>query len=178
MGSVRPAGKVKLIVGLISKDAGLFDRVKLILEKKFHNKTDFESAILDFIHTDYYNKEMGTGLKRKFLSFKKTVPLKNIEKVKLISNEIEKAFSSDGKRAINIDPGYLDLSKLVLFSTKDYTHRIHVGKNIFAEVTLYFKGKTFNVWPWTYPDYKTDEYIFIFNTVRELYKKGAKGRSK
>ena len=177
MGSVRPAGNVKLIVGLISRDTGLFDRAKLILEKKFHNKTDFESAVLDFIHTDYYNKEMGTGLKRKFLSFKKTISLKNIEKVKLISNEIEKTLSLGGKRAINIDPGYLDLSKLVLFSTKDYTHRIHVGKNIFAEVTLYFKDETFNAWPWTYPDYKTDEYIFIFNTIRERYRKGSKERS-
>ena len=173
MGNIRPAGKVKLIIGLISTDTALFDRTRRILEKKFKNKVDLESAVLNFVHTDYYNKEMGTGLKRKFLSFKKTVPLKNIEKVKLISNEIEKGFSSGGKRVINIDPGYLDLAKLVLFSTKDYTHRIHVGSNIFAEVTLYFKDETFNAWPWTYPDYKTDEYISIFNEVRELYKKGA-----
>jgi hypothetical protein len=73
-------------------------------------------------------------------------------------------------RSVNIDPGYLDLAKLVLFSTKDYTHRIHVGKGIFAEVTLYFQDDSFNAWPWTYPDYKTKEYIGIFNTIRGIYK--------
>ena len=175
MGNIRQAGKVRLLVGLISNDAGLLDEAGRILEKKFRNRIDFESEVLDFTHTDYYNNEMGTNLKRKFLSFKKAVPLKDIEKTKLISNIIEKKFSHDGKRSINIDPGYLDLSKLVLFSTKDYTHRIHVGRNIFAEVTLHFKDETFNAWPWTYPDYKTAEYISIFNSLRERFKNGLKG---
>lgn len=175
MGSIRAAGKVKLITGLISSDISLFDKTKLMLEKKFKNKIDFESAVLDFIHTDYYNREMGTNLKRKFVSFEKTVHLQNIEKTKLISNRIEKKFSFSDKRAINIDPGYLDLSKLVLFSTKDYSHRIHIGSGIFAEVTLYFKGETFNAWQWTYPDYKTDEYISIFNSIRERYKNETRG---
>lgn len=178
MGNIRPAGKVKLIVGLISNNAALFDKVECILEKKIKNKIDFKSGILNFIHTNYYNDEMGTGLKRKFFSFRKEVPLKNIEKVKLISNKLEKKFSLNNKRTINIDPGYLDLSKFVLFSTKDYSHRIHIGRGIFAEVTLYFKNERFNAWPWTYPDYKTDQYISIFNYMRKLYKDEVKGRTK
>ena len=86
-------------------------------------------------------------------------------------NKIEAKNSFSGKRVINIDPGYLDLSKLVLFSTKDYTHRIHVGSGIFAEVTLFYKDKNFTAWPWTYPDYKTKDYLSIFNTMRDIYKK-------
>lgn len=175
MGKIRPAGSVKLIVALISADIELFNKVRPVLEKKFRNKTDFESPVLDFTHTDYYNKEMGAELKRKFLSFKIPVPLKKIEKVKLTSNKIEERFSLSDKRRINIDPGYLDLSKLVLFSTKDYSHRIHTARGIFAEVTLYFKDGTFNAWPWTYPDYKTEEYISIFNSIRERYKSEIKG---
>ncbi len=170
MGKTRPAGKVKLIAALISNDTALFDKAKFLLEKRFKNKVDFESSVLDFVHTDYYNEEMGINLKRKFLSFKKEVPLKNIEKAKSISNKIEKKFSVNNRRSINIDPGYINLSKFVLFSTKDYSHRIHIGSGIFAEVTLYFKDKTFNAWPWTYPDYRMDEYISIFNSIRELYK--------
>lgn len=170
MGNIRPAGRVKLITGLISNDAALFDKARRILEKKFRNKVDFESDILDFVHTDYYNEEMGRNLKRRFLSFKREVPLKNVENAKLISNKIEKKFSLNSKRAINIDPGYLDLSKLVLFSTKDYSHRIYVGNGIFAEVTLHFKNDTFNAWPWTYPDYKSESYISIFNSIREIFK--------
>ena len=171
MGNLHAIGKVKLIAGLISNDAGLFDKAGRIFEKKLNNKIDFESEVLPFIHTDYYKDELGENLKRKFLSFKNPVSLKNIEKTKLISNKIEKILSADNKRVINIDPGYLDLSKLVLFSTKDYSHRMHVGRGIFAEVTLYFKNDKFNAWPWTYPDYKTDEYISIFNSIRGSYKR-------
>lgn len=170
MGSLRKPEKVKLIVGLISNDIALFDKIKSLLQRKFNNPVDFESPVMDFECTDYYGEEMGKSLKRKFLSFKKTVPLKNIEKVKLLTNAVEKKNSVNGKRRINIDPGYLDLSKLVLFSTKDYSHRIHVGSGIFAEVTLFYRDKKFNAWPWTYPDYKTEGYILVFNRIRDIYK--------
>jgi hypothetical protein len=170
MGKARAPGRVKLVVGLISNNTALFDKIRSILKKTFKNPVDFESAVLDFTHTDYYNEEMGSALKRKFLSFKKTISLKNIEKIKLMTNEIERKNSVSTKRRINIDPGYLDLSKLVLFSTKDYSHRIHVGRGIFAEVTMVYKDKKFRPWPWTYPDYRTEDYILIFNKIRELYK--------
>ena len=170
MGNTRPTEKVKLIAALISNNAALFNKARHILEKAFGNPVDFESETLDFTHTGYYNDEMGLNLKRKFFSFKRPVPLKDIEKTKLISNKIEQKFSINNKRSINIDPGYLDLAKLVLFSTKDYSHRIHAGKGIFAEVTLHFKNDTFNAWPWTYPDYRTGDYISIFNSIRERFK--------
>lgn len=171
MGNVCPPEKVKLIAGLISNDIELLDKIKHVLEKRFANTVDFESGVLDFTHTEYYNEEMGLSLKRKFFSFNKPVSLESIEKFKLLSNKIEKKNSVGAKRKINIDPGYLDLSKLVLFSTKDYSHRVHIGKGIFAEVTLFYKDKKFNAWPWTYPDYRTDSYLSIFDNIRELYKK-------
>lgn len=171
MGKIRRPGKVKLVAALLSSDAGLFDKAKEMMERALKNRVDFESAVLDFSHTDYYEDEMGPALKRKFFAFEKALPLKGIEKTKLLSNRIEDRLAKKGRRAVNIDPGYLDLSKLVLFSTKDYSHRIHAGNGIFAEVTLYFKGGTFTPWPWTYPDYKTGEYLSIFNAIRQNYKK-------
>lgn len=170
MGIIRIHGKAKLIVGLISNNAEQFNKAKKNLERMY-GTIDFESGILDFNNTDYYNEEMGDNLKRKFLSFQKLADLKNIYKIKLKTNSIEKRFSESGKRRVNIDPGYLDLSKLVLFSTKDYSHRIYLNNGIFAEVTLFYKNNTFNAWPWTYPDYKTGAYISIFNSMREIYKK-------
>lgn len=178
MGKIKIPEKVKLIAGLISNDTVAIEKAGVFLEKKIKNKIDFESSIMEFNHTDYYNEEMGGRLKRKFLSFKKTVPLNGIEKIKLISNAIEMKFSMNSRRIVNIDPGYLDMSKLVLFSTKDYSHRIHVGAGIFAEVTLYYKDGIFTSWPWTYPDYRTPEYASIFNSIRELYREGAKKRAK
>lgn len=170
MGRIHIPERVKLIAGLISCDMGLFMEVKKILAKRFGG-VDFESGLLDFDSTDYYRKEMGQNLKRKFLGFKKPFDLKNISDVKIDTNLLEKRFSESGKRKINIDPGYLNLSKVVLLSTKDYSHRIYLAKGIFAEVTLFYKDKTFNPWPWTYPDYKTKEYISIFNSIRDIYKR-------
>ncbi len=160
---------VKLIVGLFSNDVLALAKAEKILARIF-GKVDFESAALDFEHTDYYREEMGDNLKRKFLSFKNLIHLKGIHKVKLKTNAVEKRFSKSGKRTINIDPGYIDLCKLVLFSTKDYSHRVYLDKGIFAEVTLYYKDKGFNSWPWTYPDYKTKAHLDIFNSIRNIYK--------
>ncbi len=170
MGKINPPEKVKLIAGLISQDEALFDQIGALLEKKLKNKVDFNSPIMDFDYTDYYDKEMGGRLKRKFISFKKLVRLEGIAKVKLLTNEIEKRFLKDGKRTINIDPGYIDMAKLVLLSTKDYSHRIYIGQGIFAEVTLHYKDKRFNFWPWTYPDYRSEEYINVFGKIRDIYR--------
>lgn len=160
--------KVKLIVGLLSNDITTMNKASIALVRIF-GRTDFESDILDFTHSDYYRKEMGNGLKRRFLSFRGLLSLKDIYKVKLKTNRLESKFSGDGRRTVNIDPGYLDHAKLVLFSTKDYIHRIYLDRGIYAEVTLFYKDGRFNAWPWTYPDYRSADYLGIFNSIRELY---------
>jgi len=161
--------RVKLIVSVFSSDPGQFLKAKGALKRIFGN-TDFESNVLDFVHTNYYYEEFGKDLKRKILSFEKLITLKNIYNVKLKTGALERKFSKFGKRTVNIDPGYVDLSKLVLFSTKDYSHRIYLDKGIFSEVTLFYKDKGFNGWPWTYPDYGSKIYIDIFNSIRRIYK--------
>ena len=171
MGTIRKPHKVKLIVGLLSNDIPAIEKATALLKRAF-GRTDFESALLEFTHTDYYEGEMGKALKRKFLSFAKLSRLDHICASKLRTDRLEKTFMRAGRRTVNIDPGYVDCSKLVLFSTKDYTHRIYLEKGLFAEVTLFYKGRTFNSWPWTYPDYASAPYIDIFNSIREIYKKG------
>ena len=73
--------------------------------------------------------------------------------------------------AVNIDPGYVTLSKLVLATTKDYSHRIYIGKGIYGEVTLQYTKGTFTPFPHTYPDYQTRIAIEFFNQVRDFVKK-------
>lgn len=75
-----------------------------------------------------------------------------------------------GKRRVNIDPGYLDSSKLVLASRKDYAHRIYLNKGVYGEVTLFYRQKTFTPWECTYPDYRSPPYLAAFNRIRELYR--------
>jgi len=159
---------MKLIIGFIFKNEKVVERAKLLLKKRF-GEIDFESSTLAFKHTDYYCAEFGKDLKRRFISFKKLISPQDLPRIKLTTNRIENRLSCAGSRLINIDPGYLDLAKLILASTKDYKHRIYLSQGIFAEVTLFYQGGTFRSWEWTYPDYQTDEYIAIFNQIRGIY---------
>jgi len=170
VGEIKPQKPVKLFVGFISNEVPLIEEVGSLLSKKF-GAVGIQTNIWDFSFTTYYNKEMGEGLKRKFLTFEDLISVENSEAIKLFTNKVEEEFSGPGKgkRRINIDPGYLSLGKLVLLTTKDYYHRIYLGRGIYAEATLYYKGDSFRALEWTYPDYKTKEYIDFFNGVRKGY---------
>ena len=191
MGVVKEHTPVKLIVGMISSFPHLFEQTRKALEKEF-GAGDYESPILPFDKTDHYREEFGPELKRRFYSFKKLIDAERLAEIKLFTNCLEKElvsedgsfvcpslegrFVSGGKalavrRRINIDPGYLAPGKLVLATTKDHQHRIYLGKDIYAEVTLRFKNGSFCPWEWTYPDYRIPEYIDIFNRIRSIYLK-------
>lgn len=176
---VRYPEPVKLVVGMISGEAELFTKVKEGLAKEY-GEIDFESVLLSFRYTSYYQKEMGENLKRKFISFKKLIDSERLVSIKLFTNKLEEKFLWPGssRRKINIDPGYLTLSKLVLATTKDFSHRIYLGSGIYAEVTLrYLKNKGFQPWEWTYPDYRSREYLEIFNQLRSRYQQELKEKS-
>ena len=92
---------------------------------------------------------------------------------------MESSFYSKGAfpRKINLDPGYIDLAKVILFSTKDFYHRIYISENIFAETTLYYAKKDYKFLPWTFPDYKSENYLSFFRGLRKIYRMHAyKGR--
>lgn len=175
MGDAKKHPPVKLIIGFIFKEEKVIDKAKGLLERRF-GKIDFESQTLPFTHTDYYENEFGKDLRRRFISFKKLILAENLPKIKIITNLTEKKLSSHTRRQINIDPGYLSLAKLILASTKDYKHRIYLNRGIYAEITLFYQDKTFNSLEWTYPDYKTPEYIAIFNSIRDIYAEQIKNK--
>ena len=166
-------GKVKLIIGFLYSSNDLYDKAKKSLEKKM-GPTDFESNIIEFRFTDYYREEMGSNLKRRFVSFKRLIQPEDIVQIKLFTIKIEKKFSILNKRRINIDPGYLNEAKILLSTTKDYSHRIYLDKRIFAEITLIYKNRGFQNLPWTYPDFRTKLYKEIFLKVRNIYKEQIK----
>jgi hypothetical protein len=118
---------VKLIIGLIFQEPSLENTTRILLEKRF-SETDLTSPCFDFDKTSYYRKEMGGDLKRRFLSFEALIPPERLVKIKLFTNALEKKLAAeDGTRRINIDPGYVSLSKLVLATTKNFAHRVYVG---------------------------------------------------
>jgi len=168
MGNTRLPKSAKLIIGIILSDEKVIKQPQRILENKF-GKVDVESNLWPFDKTGYYEEEMGENLLRKFLSFENFIRPEQIAKIKNFTNKLEKKLSKNGKRMINLDPGYLTDSKLVLATTKDYSHRIYLGTGIYAEVTLYFKERSFRYFDYTYPDYRSAEYITFFNAVRKIY---------
>ncbi len=159
----------KLFTSVISNDWENFPKVLSSLEELF-GPSDYISNLLLFDYTDYYEKEMGKNLKRRIVSFEYLLDPELLSWVKLQTNRVEEQFSVDGRRRFNLDPGILDLARLILLTTKDYTHRIYIGNGIYAEVTLLYKNKNFLPLPWTYPDYRSTDLIDIFKIIREKYR--------
>jgi hypothetical protein len=168
VGLVRVRPPVKLIVGMFAAREELFEAVRGELASAY-GAVDQASPVWAFDFTTYYAEEFGDDLLRQFLSFSELVDPGRLAEIKLHTNALEQTYAHEGKRQINLDPGYIELSKLVLATTKNHQHRIYLGQGIYAEVTLRYVRKSFRPWEWTYPDYRTDHHIEFFNHVRETY---------
>jgi hypothetical protein len=160
--------KVKLISSLFSHEEALIESVIKKMGERF-GPVEWVSDLLPFNRTRYYEKEMGWPLYRRFTSFVRLITPEAIADIKLITNEIEKEYLDQEKRKINIDPGYITLERLVLATGKNYSHRIYLGKGIFADLTLIFHDGTFKPLSWTYPDYSEEKVINLFNRLRSGY---------
>ena len=71
---------------------------------------------------------------------------------------------------MNLDPGLLELGKLILATTKDQAHRIYLRDGIFAEVTLRYHAGAWQPWPWTYADYREPALAEFLQEAREVYR--------
>lgn len=159
----------KIILGIITREIQLLKEVEELLEEEW-GAIEIKSERIEFDFTDYYEKELGKGLLRLWESFERVVGEDRLVELKIFTNSLEKRFLRDGKRRINLDPGILTLSKLILTTTKDYSHRIYIRDGIYAEVTLIYKNRSFQPLRWTYPDYREERAIQFFNKVRDSLK--------
>lgn len=137
--------------------------------KSKYSDIELISNIFDFEFSDYYNEEMGNGLSRKFISFKKLISRDKIVDIKIYSNILEKKYSIRGKRTVNLDPGYLSAEHLILSTGKGFSHRPYLGNGVYADLTLLFQDNKFKSLDWTYPDYKTEHIQSYFYELRKLY---------
>ena len=179
MGRIKYPPKAKLIVAAMVASEPLFDEVRPALQKHF-GPVDERSAVYPFTFSDYYDAEMGNVLHKQIFSFERIFDTSELAAIKIRTNEIEERFAEekDGHRhrRINLDPGYVNDSKLVLASTKDFSHRIYIGSGIFAEVTLrYLRRQGFEPLEWTYPDYRTGLVRHFLEKVRQRYMKQVRG---
>ena len=170
MGHPRPPSTVKLFAGLLGGDPDVLRRARQLLARRW-GPVELESDIWPFDQTDYYADEMGPHLQRWFVGFGPLVRPDELAGIKLETNALEAQLGEDClqpdiPRPVNIDPGYVDLTKLVLATTKDRGHRIYMGHGIYAEVTLQYARSAWQVLPWTYPDYMRSEYHEFFTRLR------------
>ena len=161
---------VKLICGIICADKELFDRSAETMSESF-GLTDLTSPVMDFDSTAYYNEQMGSPLYRGFLSFADLIQPDALASIKLRTNEIEAQFAdryTTAARPINLDPGYIEPSKLVLASMKNFSHRIYLGRGVYAEVTLMYCNGKWVSFDWTFPDYASGRYDSFLTSARNL----------
>lgn len=177
MGTVRQPSFGALIVAATFSGEAVLNAALARLTAQY-GPLAMQSDVFDFTMTDYYEAEMGAGLKKRFYCFERTIDPGSLPDIKLFTNALEIEYSADSSgnpsRTVNLDPGYVTLSKLVLATTKDYSHRVYIGKGICGEVTLRFLRGTFTPFDHTYPDYRLPLAIGFFNYVREWLKEGIK----
>jgi len=158
-----------LFTGILYTDVSYLEKTKEILID-FFGPTLIETSPFQWNYSDYYKRELGSQIMRTFIFFRNPINPEDIVDIKLKTNSIEDSMSVNGKRKINLDPGYLTLSNVVLATTKNYSHRIYLGKGIYGEVTLVYKDKTFIPHIFTYPDYQEKNCIEMFMKAREMLK--------
>jgi len=163
---------VKLFVAILAQTSKLLLQAQRALVPEM-GQVELQSSVWPFVETDYYRPEMGSGLVRTIVAFRRLIMPDRLAWAKhcAIKCEQQLAVIRTGCRRVNLDPGYLDAAKVVLASTKDFTHRLYLGQGIYGEVTLrYTRGEGYQPWPWTYPDYGSAAYRAFFERVRRQYR--------
>jgi len=171
MAESKPFSQVKLICGIIAGEEGVFKRAGEKLVQLYGN-IDLESASFAFDSTDYYTKQMGEDLKRKFLSLERLVSPEKLSEMKIQTNKLEDEIKEEFKadhRIVNLDPGFLTPSALIMATAKDFAHRVPLQHGIYAHLEFLFGKDEVRTLDWTYPDYKSESYQTFFLEVRRVY---------
>jgi hypothetical protein len=174
MGTETRFKKVKLFTGFIYRDSRLCDEIKRELEHRF-SPIDLQSQEFSFDKTTYYNPEMGTPLYKQFVSFSQLIDAEELPGIKLYTNDIENRQAGSGNRIINIDPGFLSDANVILATTKNHYHRVPLSQGIYAHMEYVIKKRnTLTPLEWTYPDFRTPEYMDWFIQLIATYKQDIK----
>ncbi len=176
MSSPREPKPSKLLIGAFMKDKSLFQDIFSRLVDQF-GPADMISPWLPFDYTSYYEPEMGAPLYRRAAAFKQLIAQERLPEIKLFTNSVESGFTESKKRRVNIDPGYMTPERFVLATGKNFTHRIYIGRGVYADLTLVYQRGAFEGLPWTYPDYLNERMLKFLYLVRNKYRIDMKGHA-
>ena len=169
MGTAREPKPAKYFVALLSSDVDLLTAVETDLSPIL-SEIDARSEVVPWIASKFYEREMGRGLLRRFVSFSVLQSPENLAEIKLQTQRIEDNYRivAAGRR-VNLDPGYIDAFKLVLASTKNAGQRIYLRSGIYGEATLLYHDAAFHGLEYSYRDYLWPESLAFFTQMRAQY---------
>jgi hypothetical protein len=166
---------VKYFVALLWFDALLLPDVQARMTARWGG-IDFTGADRLFDRTNYYEAEMGPSLLRRLISFEALRSPEELSPAKRTCIEIERAFSMEGRRRVNLDIGYLDHNKIVLASVKSAGQKIYLCDGVYADLVARYAEGRYQPFAWTFPDFKDGRYDGELNVVRACYLRQLKGR--
>lgn len=169
MAQAQPATRAKLVMGIMYADEQLFARVLYALIQKF-GPIQLNGPTIPFTFTDYYAEEMGAELKKTFVAFTQQIQREQLPMIKIFTNKIEQMFSKEGKRKINIDPGYLTEHQFVLASAKEHPHRIYLSDGIYGQLILVYTKQGWIAVEKTFKDYQEKEVQEFLTNTRKIFK--------
>ena len=176
MAAPKEPPKAKLVCGIMWSNDDARDSAVKKLAGKF-GEIDSESETYDFSFTDYYEDEMGRGIKKKIVSFRNLISREALPSIKIFTNQVEEEASGSKKRAVNLDSGYLTEHNVVLASAKERPHKPYIGEGIFADVVLMFRSGNYEAHRYTFPDHKEQLVRDYYKKVREIYLKQRKNNA-
>ncbi len=173
MSSRKIPPSAKLLVSAIYREERRFEEVLPNLETRL-GPVERTSGPFHFDRTDYYEREMGAPLYRRFVVMERLVPRDQLAAVKIEAEELERNFSVHGMRTVNLDPGILTEASFLLATGKNYSHRVYLRDGVFADLTLVYRKGEYRPLPWTYPDFTAPGIRAFLAEVREELRKARK----
>ncbi len=166
---VKPAPVLR-ICSCITGEPQLLAKVEEELTSSF-GEISLRSEPFPFDLSDYYRAEMGGNLERHWFCFGDLFEAETLLRSRLATGRIEELFSTDGNRRVNIDPGYLDLGKLVLASLKEAPDKIYMGEGVWAHTCLNYRDGRFTAPDHSFPDFRDGRFNEFMLKARDLLKK-------
>jgi hypothetical protein len=160
---------VKPLISILSSDeSALGDSFQRIDEGL--GKIDYQGPDHPFEFTDYYEKEMGTGIQRRIISLEQLIFPDALVDMKLFTNQVEESLKGPRGRLVNLDAGYLDIHKVVLASGKYGAQKIYLGRGIYADMILRYSRGNFHPHEWCFLDFRRGTFDHELLQIRIRYK--------
>jgi hypothetical protein len=149
MAEILPFQPIAPFFGILFIEKNILDNALAMCENII-SPLDIKCEPIPFSYSDYYEKEMGKGIMRMWIGSSEPADPSGLADWKFATDKIERELAVNGKRAINLDPGFVGLSKVVLASLKDHPQRLPIERGCYGEIELIFQNMQWQNVPWTY----------------------------